>query len=349
MLDRLLIVKELSERTGKICAGRKQELQTSIELIHQNIHLTEIPQGTFIPRWKGHFGISKKMNSIEQYDVIATDGSQIYPDRHQGIECFLINVGSIFLHYSTNSSVQFFSEPFITLDGEGSEIISPHMIDCKRSEMEFAMGVKLMERTTQKALFMCDGSLIFWHLQSPQNENELAILQRYFILFEQFRTKQFPLMGYISLPKSKDLLQVLSALSGISFNYIADLDVIPFFIPPGSRTQFFESTAPVTQFYPPDHKPFFCYINTGQEIARIELPAWIVMNDSLADEVIAIAYDQVQKGLGYPVALAEAHEQAVVSHADRDFFYQTLQRLAENYDQYYIPSQKSTKKRGMSF
>ena len=41
--------------------------------------------------------------------------------------------------------------------------------------------------------------------------------------------------------------------------------------------------------------------------------------------VHAVVYDQAQKGRGYPVALAEAHEQAVVRGAERELFYEMLE------------------------
>ena len=50
------------------------------------------------------------------YSVFAVDGSQVYPDRHQGMACYLINIGVVFLRYSTahrvRSSASFSSEPF---------------------------------------------------------------------------------------------------------------------------------------------------------------------------------------------------------------------------------------------
>ena len=42
---------------------------------------------------------------------------------------------------------------------------------------------------------------------------------------------------------------------------------------------------------------------------------------ALLDLVHAVAYDQAQKGDGYPVALAEAHQHVVVRNTERDLFY----------------------------
>jgi NurA-like 5'-3' nuclease len=40
--------------------------------------------------------------------------------------------------------------------------------------------------------------------------------------------------------------------------------------------------------------------------------------------VHSVINDQVEKGKGYPIVLAEAHEKAVVRGGDRELFYQLL-------------------------
>jgi hypothetical protein len=60
-----------------------------------------------------------------------------------------------------------------------------------------------------------------------------------------------------------------------------------------------------------------------------------------------VILDQSIKGRGYPVCLAEAHEQAVVKGPDRDFFYHVLQKVGIEQKQHYVVSQKSLKKRGI--
>ena len=57
---------------------------------------------------------------------------------------------------------------------------------------------------------------------------------------------------------------------------------------------------------------------------RIEVPQWVAANPTLLDLVQAVAYDQAQKGMGYPIALAEAHQHAVVRGAERELFYEMV-------------------------
>ena len=43
--------------------------------------------------------------------IAATDGSQIFPDRHEISACFLINIGYILLHYGTGEKPLMSSKP----------------------------------------------------------------------------------------------------------------------------------------------------------------------------------------------------------------------------------------------
>jgi NurA-like 5'-3' nuclease len=69
-----------------------------------------------------------------------------------------------------------------------------------------------------------------------------------------------------------------------------------------------------------DHKVYFFYLRVGDEIARIEIPQWVAENEALLNLTHSLVFDQCRRGHGYPVALSEAHEQAVVTGADRDNF-----------------------------
>jgi hypothetical protein len=63
----------------------------------------------------------------------------------------------------------------------------------------------------------------------------------------------------------------------------------------------------------------------GRELARVEVPRWVAHDAEQVDLVHSLIYDQCVRGHGYPVALARAHEQAVVRSADR----RTFQRIVE--------------------
>ena len=64
----------------------------------------------------------------------------------------------------------------------------------------------------------------------------------------------------------------------------------------------------------------FYYLNGSAEIARVESPDWLADDPELLALSRAMLVKQCQLGLGYPVAISEAHEQAVISGHDRQEF-----------------------------
>jgi len=79
-----------------------------------------------------------------------------------------------------------------------------------------------------------------------------------------------------------------------------------------------------------EHQIYFFYLRLDDEVARVEVPRWVAEKRELLDLVHALVLDQCRRGHGYPVALMEAHEKAVVTAADRERFWQLMElALAE--------------------
>ena len=73
----------------------------------------------------------------------------------------------------------------------------------------------------------------------------------------------------------------------------------------------------------------FYYLNGSAEIARVESPDWLADDPELLALSRAMLVKQCQLGLGYPVAISEAHEQAVISGHDRQEFRRLTLMLLE--------------------
>jgi hypothetical protein len=109
----------------------------------------------------------------------------------------------------------------------------------------------------------------------------------------------------------------------------------------------FKSTSDICSEYPAHLQPHFFYLHAGSEIARIEIPAWIADSSEMVDRLAAVVLDQCTKGLGYPVLIAEAHEQAVVKGPDREFFYHLIAKIGVDRNRRPVLSAKSVRKRGI--
>lgn len=234
---------------------------------------------------------------------------------------------------------------------------SADIINCKRLELELQFGFEKTYSLQNLELVLFDGSLIFWHLDQKEQITKDTFLPRYLALLYQFAQAKQCMASYISLPKSKELVNILRLAACnfevSQFDYVKDLDhivdaqVVGFFLQPSERTTVFQNNARISQLYPDQVRPHFFYLHTGDEIGRVEIPAWIAHDEHLVTVIAQIILDQCIKGRGYPVALAEAHEQAVVKGPDRDFFYHLLTKVGLEHKRSPLMSQKVIKKRGI--
>ncbi len=194
-------------------------------------------------------------------------------------------------------------------------------------------------------LAMVDGSLIYWFLEQLPFDARDRILPPILQAWRQMRDAQIPLMGYLSASRSIEAMNFLrlvacphpvpdcmsfcpNQMEKVAcklFESLRDTTVWTMQLKPGQRGPLWRSNSRILDLYE-DLQIYFCYVHVGSEIARIEIPAWVVENTSLFDEALGLMLAQVQKGYGYPVAIAEAHNQAVVRGADKARFFALLER-----------------------
>ena len=374
MLDRSKLMRELENVSARLFIDLSGEFD-SARAVWQSItdnqaFLAAVSEANFhlpLPLWQGKLGstIPVDPHRIATSTLVAVDGSQIYPDRHQGSSCFLINIGSVVLSYGMlDRRVSFSSEPQVFV-GDDESYVHGSLVDfvnCRREELEFDAGLSLMNSLKprcapdERLLLLVDGSLIFWHLEAKDPVVRMTFLSRYCASLEALYMNQHGCAGYISLPKNKDLVNLIrfaihagmyhGAVSE-SLEHILDVNIGSFFLSPNTRTIVFKHQAKFCDLYPSTIRPYFFYIHVGSEIARVEIPAWIALNECYVDDIASMILDNSLKGRGYPVALAEAHEQAVVKGPDRDFFYHLIQKVGFDSHRTILISQKSAKKKGI--
>lgn len=292
--------------------------------------------------------------------VVATDGSQIAPDRHDGLAaCYLLNVGEVTLYYGASRRPRLHSRAEVVLldsDDEEAERAAIAGLAARRFACEMAALGELAVQTASADLptvALTDGSLIAWALDDAEDENPvkreaLAALLR---VLDAGRAAGVPVVGYVSGPGSRDIVNALrialcpenpvdcrrcphakEALPCAPVRHATDAALYARLLSPGERSPVFSARGQATGFsrvllqYGEENWPHFFYLHVGAEIARIEFPAWVADDPELVDRVHAVCLDQARKGRGYPVALAEAHEQAVVRGADRQAFLNLLGR-----------------------
>jgi hypothetical protein len=369
MLNHTKVMRELQEKSRALFVTHDIDYEGIKSLWNSIAHdaafaykLRAMEHPYQVPLWTGLLGEVVQIPPINShYTALAVDGSQVYPDRHQGAACFLLNIGSVRIAYGVlNNPVYVDTEPHVFVNSpEDGMNMSAELVDCLRQEYELSAGVTLYKEhihAQQTSVLMFDGSLIFWHLaaQTPTVKNRFV--QSYCAVLEQLYAERAYVCWYTSLPKGKDIVNILRAAAQTDaasthllkqLDFALDTTLAHFYLSAGERSIIFKHTHPLCADYPPHLAPHFFYLHAGNEVVRIEVPAWLAADEQAINTIAAVALDQAHKGRGYPVVLAEAHEQAVVKGPDRDFFYHLLAKVTIEHKQRLIFSQKSMKKRGL--
>ena len=284
--------------------------------------------------------------------VVATDGSQIFPDRHVEPTCYLLNVGRVALHYGTLDPPLIAAEPSLRYrqqdladlapddDAEASPIdVTTEVVSALRDELELRWLFETAHaerRTGRPVIAAADGTLIRWMLRGMKNRRlEDRLIDRYVAELDRFREAGIPVMSYVSRPANAEVVNLLRLHLGEedwaegpeSIRGLLDRHVFEATLAEGERSAVFLSRSKVLERYGA-HRVVAFYVRGCGEVGRVEMPEWVAQNPEWLDLVHAVVLDQCEKGGGYPIVLQEAHQRAVVRMQEKDVFLRILARQA---------------------
>ena len=305
--------------------------------------------------------ISCNENFSQPHITVATDGSQISPSAHEITGSFLINIGLISIPYfAKDIPVNLSSEPTIYNSQEeinpkiGSENIPEEdLISYERTLKEIEELVKLAKNYSKYNLpliALLDGTLIHWHIEKFSSYFIENFIKRFSDSMHELKSLRIPVASFLSNSRSNDVINMLRIYKCpyesvdckkhcgnldsrnlpcnpcLDYAPVLDRRLIEKYFrdkntKAGTRTVLFKSNSKILNYYPDDLKVSFFYMNTGSEIARVEIPSYVANDKSLLELTHNAVSLQCKVGFGYPVTLSEAHLQAVVNKADRQVFY----------------------------
>ena len=296
-----------------------------------------------------------------EFTVLATDGSHIDVDRHRATRCYLINIGAAVINYGKRPDATLTSTPHLysgdeelTItppDGAREQAIEGALLGIKRAveECRHLTGLAAGLPKGTAALALLDGSLILWGLEAyPEFVTEALLTGGLLPCLDEMKKlnadRKLAMASYISFPRSTDVTNVLRLAlcphevidsdrlcpecktrecEGVAG--IADRELFLSHLQKGKRSALFLSPSRIVKEGYGEHRILFCYIRVDDEIARLEMPQWVAQNDDLLNLTHSLVLDQCRRGHGYPVVLSEAHEQAVVTGADRENFWEFVE------------------------
>jgi len=316
-----------------------------------------------------------------EFTVIATDGSHIDVDRHKSTRCYLINIGSVILHYGTAPGATLDSFPHLYFGDEDlviapvgvkgrEQLIEGVLLGIKRSVDECQQLAKLAAELSPDSLTLAllDGSLILWGLAAyPEFVTDVLLNKGFLHYLEEIRqlsSNRLALASYISFPRSTDVVNVLrvalcphdppdcdrycptdKARDCDKVAGVQDRELFSSLLGQGERSAVFITQSSVVEKHYGVHQVYFFYLRVGDEIARMEIPKWVAKDENLLNLVHSLVLDQCRRGQGYPVALSEAHEKAVVTTVDRENFWQLVELSLMDENLSSLSSAKSQSKR----
>lgn len=314
------------------------------------------------------------------YCVVGVDGSHIDVSRHIPAHCYLINIGGMSLRYGGNPNAQVFSAPSLYAGEDElvirdrfapyrEETISGALLDAKRAVEELRGLLDALRETPSDlpALGLIDGSLILFGMhRHPAFVVRHLVDEGYASLLDEIQRlaseRALAVASYISLPRSAEVVNSLrvSACPYTIANCdkecgavrrgerpcdeavggVLDRELFARLLGLGDRSAVFESNSSIVRDHYGGHGVSFFYVKTEEEIGRVEVPDWVAADEALLGLVHSLVVEQCRLGPGYPVALKEAHEQAVVTGSDRQYF---VELVADALEQRGLPAYSSEK------
>jgi len=274
-----------------------------------------------------------------QATLIAADGSQIYPDRHGPVFYYAINVGSIVFRHGSGQAPTASTDPhlFYTEDKvyPGGDPVSSDLVNVERSVAEMRTLTELILAESggePPCLGLADGSLLLWIERAAlPTDRQTDLFAAYLACLGRLRAERSAVAGFVSRPHSAEVVALLwlrhldeedrrqaASLSDTPFRGLTDRALFRF-LQPGERSALFARGAAVNERYRTEgHRIWFFYLNTGTDIARVEIPEWLASRPEALGLVHAAVVDQCLFNNGYPYILTRADEQAVIQGEERE-------------------------------
>ncbi|MDW8327777.1 MAG: DNA double-strand break repair nuclease NurA [Anaerolineales bacterium] len=315
-------------------------------------------QAALRARWAGAIPTAEAVDAAypppplpARVNILAADGSQIYPDRHGVALYYLINIGSIVFGHGSGEAPRTRSKPEVffqdaDLYEEDGGQIPVQQIDMKRDQRELAELAQLAEadRSVPTVALLDNGLLLYYSLQAPSREQIAEALGPYLKSLDRLKACGAAVAGVVARPRSAGVARLLhlSTLardeidrhaelfqSSAAFRQVTDFQLFDF-LQPGERSAIFESGSPANldHYQKAGHSIHFFYLNAGRpgkdSLLRIEVPEWVARDIARLNLVHAAIVEQCRITDGFPYVLMRAHELAVVTVAERREFEQMV-------------------------
>jgi hypothetical protein len=298
----------------------------------------------------------------ERLRLVAADGSQVYPNRHDAAFFYVINIGSFSVvrgghappQAATRSELHFADED--VHDSRGLPV-DTHLVNARRDVAELKELARLAGQPSPEAtVALLDNGLLLWAASQEQKAvrpDVQRVLEEYLHALDDLRDSGAALAGYISRPRGAHVLDLAGAVGGwdeTSRLVLSDRLLFGRMLPPYARSARFRHPSRLNdEFTARGHEIQFSYLHTGAQdgIARVELPRWVAEDPRRMSVVHAAVIEQCRV-TGIPYPLVRAHELALVGQDDRRALEELVTAALARHGASGLASQKAQTKRWTS-
>lgn len=313
--------------------------------------------------WQAHAGARAwAMEVLAHQPTAAVDGSQILPDKNDGLPVAAVQVGwfvnphAAGASYEKDVSFQVIAPDELQVAQEGEGDYATWLVNQRRFEAECEQLCALIERfaplpEAERPLCYFDGSFIVSFAGLLRPERAAPYLRAVERLLDASEACRVPLVGFVDSSGSKDLVTLLNLTTGAPYVALTDGLLLDERLSGwGDRTPLFVcarrdllSNSDRAGFY---RRVVFCYVNlgAGRPPARVEMPRWLWESGRAGWVLDMVRAECIVGARGYPYAIETADAVAVIQQADRARFYALLQQFAEQEGFDLVRSRKATSK-----
>lgn len=287
-----------------------------------------------------------KPDTTIQATVIAADGSQIVPNRHEALQYYVINVGAIAIEIGSGNTPEVETDTELrVLDEFDDTYFSDSQVALQRDVAERKKLLKMSEKYSGTIIALTEGQLELWGSVDNENAKEFEkSLHDYLHTLEEMHEKQIIAGGYVDKPGANWVVKLLEIagtsqdeLKNVRKNRllagVTDLWMFSKILGEHERSAVFMLQAKSAEKYKDALAIHFFYINVGDKkhpkIARVDVPLWVAENKSMLNALHLVLVEQ-SKIMGssqqFPYLLHRAHEIAIVTHREKEEIDRLLSR-----------------------
>lgn len=271
--------------------------------------------------------------------VIAVDGSQAMPDRHEQLLFGLVNTGAVILRPGSGqapmaeiNSTLLYGDGLYSRNGGR---LTEGDIALLRDRRERASLLEFARQSRDLTITLTDGPLELWGAKDVSDPSGFEqALRDYLADLSELMRLGCIVAGYVDKPAADlvvRLFEVLEAPPGNRgslrqfrpFRGASDRWLFGEILDPGQRSTVLGLQSSSRARYGGDLSIHFFYLNVGTErhpaIARVEIPEWVAASPDRLGVLHRLLLEQCSL-LGarpYPYVLHRAHETARISEAEK--------------------------------